>query len=199
MAHDQNLEDIVAWGCCQYCELISQGWGPGPGFKRLCPNCGTTEIPIPWPDLLAEGILDKAFAMKPQDYEDCAVVGTLVASALEVMLEVTTICILEYFSGRSQNGRKLADYILSRTQGVEARLELIKDLAGVSLKTIAGQIGEPQFPKQWKELREARNKFVHSGESCAFEPDQELKMLSIVQAATKVLAAANNQVLAGTR
>jgi hypothetical protein len=192
------IEFVCSWGDCPQCGFISSGWGVTPETFRLCPNCGVRGAPINWPPPWANFLLDKAFEMRPRDYQDDAVIGTLVATGLEVMLERVVTGILEHYAGDSEHGQDLSKYVLGIVLGAEERIELIKDLTGVSMKTVARQVGEPDFPKEWKALREARNRFLHQGESCAFEPDQGTRLLLMVEAGARVLAEVHNRVLKGT-
>lgn len=179
------------YGDCQECRLIFEGWEPlaVPRERVPCPSCGSLSG-LPWPPMWAEGLLEKAFESVADGPEDEGVSVTLVASALEIMLECDVAALLE----REGASSLLTDWLIENQWTVDSRIELLRKVGGVSIKSVARSVGCQLFPEQWKRLREDRNRFVHRGEACFEEVTTRTWLEEVAEAGVKVLAEANNAV-----
>lgn len=179
----------AVYGDCQECRLIFEGWEPlaVPREPCPCPSCGSL-MGLPWPPWSAEGLLDKAFESVANGPEDEGVSVTLVASALEIMLESDVAALLE----REGASSLLMDWLIENQWTVDSRIELLRKVGGVSIKSVARSVGCPLFPEQWKRLREERNSFVHRGEASYEEATTRAWLQEVAVAGVRVLAETNN-------
>lgn len=185
------------WGECQECRLVFEGWEPLSEDRPPCPYCGS-DTGLPWPGMPAELLLRKAFAQEPEDYEDLAVMAMLVAIAVEVIVEATLAGAIESRAGQTRAGQRVMYAVIDTDLRVDQRLKMIEAITDVDYRTVARQLGERSFPRDWEDLRKRRNQFVHHGDSYAFEPDSELHLMSIARSAAKVFAEVTNIIWRGS-
>lgn len=58
----EGLRTLFAWGLCQSCMMVSEGWNPTSTAASSCPNCGDSSFGLEWPPEPAGLLLRQAFA-----------------------------------------------------------------------------------------------------------------------------------------
>lgn len=58
----EELGPLFAWGLCQSCMMVSEGWEPTSTAASSCPNCGESTFGLEWPPEPAALLLRQAFA-----------------------------------------------------------------------------------------------------------------------------------------
>jgi hypothetical protein len=64
----------------------------------------------------------------------------------------------------------------------------------IRLRGIAELLEEPDFPGRWKDLRERRDRFLHTQEMFAFDGLEEVDLAETARMGVKVLAHINNMI-----
>ncbi len=189
-----QLRPIFDWGRCQSCMVTSEGWDalvPAPGS---CPNCGERGYGAEWPPEPARLLLRHAFLREADDQEEAAARAYLVATALDVMLAWVLRMAVDYLSTDSHDVARLIDRVREPGLSPKERLELLDYVADADLGQVSRLKEVPDFPSQWKDLRERRDRFLHEQQQSAFEGLTEADLADTARAAVAVMAHINNMV-----
>jgi hypothetical protein len=61
---NEELGASPAWGLCQSCMMVSEGWNTLSGAATTCPRCGESAFGVEWPPEPAGLLLRQAFAVR---------------------------------------------------------------------------------------------------------------------------------------
>ena len=191
---DARLQRLLAWGHCQSCMMVSEGWDVSEPDPRPCPNCRQSGYGFEWPPEPARSLLRQALSRGADRDEDLAVMGFLVATALDIMLEWILGAAVEYYSTDSRRAARLVDRVHDPFLSTEQRLDMLRSVTDVRYEDVAELVDAEEFPERWRELREARDRLLHSFETLAFQEISEPGIHHITAMAMKVFARLNNLV-----
>jgi hypothetical protein len=188
------LRQLFAWGRCQSCMMVTEGWDALAPAPNLCPDCGQSGFGVDWPPEPSRLLLKQAFHREPDDQEEFAVKALLVAAAVDVILEWVLCAAVDYLSTESQEVARLVDKVRQAGFSTEQRMKMLKEVTDIPLSRLAGLHEELEFPPRWRELRQRRDRFLHSQEMFAFDGLKEDDLFGVARAAVKVFAHVNNMV-----
>jgi hypothetical protein len=144
---------------CQTCLYISGEVKHARG-EAPCPACGT--VSSSWRRMPAERLrrFDERIRHHHREH-DSEVVVILVSTFLETVMED----LLARMMQAQGAGSKVIALVLDTERSVGARIgKLFPTLATESFEDVAAHLGYRDFPHRWRQLRSARNAFIH-GES----------------------------------
>lgn len=134
--------------------------------SKPCRNCGSTGASRKSIPAVRLRRFDERVRGYARDHEH-EIVVILVSTLLETIFED----ILARMMQASGADTKVIALVLDTERSVGLRLgKLYPTLAGESFEDIAGELGYGDFPFRWRQMRSARNAFIH-GE--AFESPRE--------------------------
>ncbi len=144
--------------------------------SQVCPSCGTTS----GTRRTVPAIRLRRFDERIRGYHregEHEIVVILVSTFLETVFEDILARMMQ---ARGAETRVIA-LVLDTERSVGMRLgKLFPTLAGETFESVAAEIGYPDFPHRWREMRSARNAFIH-GESFD-DPRETLDERSACQA-----------------
>lgn len=180
---------------CPNCLYMTRDAKLAPGGSP-CPSCHVTSGS--WRKLPAERL--RRFDERIRHHHeagDSEVVVILVSTFLETVMEDLLARMLQAQGA----GTKVIALVLDTERSVGVRIgKLFPSLAGESFEDVAAELGYREFPHRWRELRAARNAFIH-GES--FENPRETldhrmacEAMSLLDQAYELLVLVNNRFVA---
>jgi len=189
-----TLRPLFDWGRCQNCMIVTEGWDATAPPPNRCPSCQESGFGLDWPPEPSRLLLRQAFLQDADDQEELAVKAFLVAAAMDVVLEWILGAAVEYLSTESLDVARLIEPVREASLSAEERLDLLEEVTDIRLRGVAELLGEPDFPRKWKDLRERRNRFLHTQEMFAFDGLEEVDLAETARMGVKVLARINNMV-----
>ncbi|TLM98652.1 MAG: hypothetical protein FDZ75_01880 [Actinobacteria bacterium] len=169
--------------------------------EQPCPACHT--VSANWRKMPAERLrrFDERIRVHHKS-GDSEVVVILVATFLETVLED----LLARMMQAQGAGTKVIALTLDTERSIGLRIgKLFPALAGESFEDVAAEVGYREFPRRWRDMRSARNAFIH-GES--FDNPRETldhrtacEAMSLLDQAYELFILMNNRFVAngGTR
>lgn len=144
---------------CPVCHYLS----PAPEFadgSKPCPSCGATGASrktAPAPHL--RKFDERIRRYRREDEHEIVVI--LVSTLLETIFEDILARMMEASGAET----RLIALVLDTERSVGLRLgRLFPTLSGETFEGVAAELGYGDFPHRWREMRSARNAFIH-GES----------------------------------
>lgn len=183
---------------CPECGFLSAKTAFGEG-RAPCPECGAVEAsPRTFPnDRLRR--LDKRIRGY-HDEGEWEVVVILAETFLEAILEDIIDRILE------THGADVAvrSVVLDGQRAIGARIgRVFPHLTGEEFEEVASELGYREFPRRWRQIREARNAFIHDspfrGAQETLDENMANNAMDLLDQAYKLFVLINNRFVANGR
>lgn len=156
VVHARDVDGPPTYHECPACGLLSADTAFGEG-RAACPECGARE---PSPRTFPTARL-RRLDLRIRGYHsegEWEVVVILVETFLEAILEDIIDRILD------AHGADVAvrSVVLDGQRAIGARIgRLFPHLTGEEFEEVAAELGYRDFPHRWRQIREARNAFIH--------------------------------------
>ncbi len=122
----------------------------------FCENAKSTS----WPDTEVIELISFVNSLSMKQPQFSQIASVFISAALEILLEQIVTMML-YMDLPYEDAFPLVNIIIESHQGRSRLLSLYKRFGGTSFSERAKDVGYPGFMKEWDELVETRNKFVH--------------------------------------
>jgi len=175
------------WEQCESCNQIFEA-----GIGK-CPNCGQTYDKafdfIEWPDLTIKiyfSLLQSLLA--EQNTEKRKVSLVIFCTISDLLFEDILVLVLKNLS----TDKRVKDFIIQNNWTDSKRRELFYILTGIKMNSFLKQNGYSNFLKDYKDIRQMRNRFVHH-ELHSVSEDDIKKVRTVSEDMFKVFMLINNE------